>query len=145
MPDPHDIEPVPPCRVLVRDGIALPKPEIVTERPRRIEDFKRTDIIAPALESVYTPHSDTIHGRVSQPRAGRPRVRPPQAHPHLGRGKAWNRNESVSDEQIRELREQGMSYQKIGKALGIDPSTAHHRLNGRDQKAASAQREQGNH
>jgi hypothetical protein len=137
MPDPHDIEPVPPCRVLVRNGIALEDPEIVTERPRLAENFKRTDI-TPAPTSPYVPHGETIHGRASQPRVGRPRVRQPKAHPYAGRGKAWNRKDAVTDEQILALRAQGLSYQKIGQALGIDPSTAHHRLNRRGQKAASA-------
>jgi hypothetical protein len=144
VPDRRDIEPVPPCRVLWRDGKLLDEPELITERPRLVENYKRTDI-TPVPPSLYVPHGDTIHGRVSQPRkrAGRPRVNPPKQQPHKGRGKAWNRIEAITDQQIVSMRESGETWRQIGEALGIDPSTAHKRFYAaREKQAASAKREQ---
>jgi hypothetical protein len=44
---------------------------------------------------------------------------------------AVNRRDDVTNEQIQAMRDQGLSYAKIGKAVGLHPETIYRRVNGK--------------
>ena len=94
-PSEIDIEPVPPCHVLFRNG--HPCQEIITERPRRAD--KAPFAIDPPSTHVFLPVVKSV---------GRPRTRPAKP-PRIGRGQGWNRIDGLSREKILELQVQGMN------------------------------------
>ena len=111
-----DIEPVPPCRVLFRDG--HPCGDVITERPRRA-DKAHFEIPPPNKASIFLPTVKSV---------GRPRTRPSKAKPHAGRGQGWNRIDGLSREKILELQSQGLNARQIAEQIGCSAATVFKRL-----------------
>jgi len=112
----EELEHVPPCRVLMRDGI--PCEAVIVQRPRFDSAYKAIDIPA-TPKSVFVPSVRAV---------GRPRTRPVKAKPHQGRGLAWNRNELLTIEKIRELQAEGLTAAQIGERCECTAAAVYFRL-----------------
>jgi hypothetical protein len=135
-PDVIDLEPVPVCRILWRDGKPLDEIEVVTSRPRGEfrDDYRSTDVSP--RDHVHVPHGSAIHGRnrLTQPRARatapatpskaiKPRVRRGE-----GRDKQSGRIEALTPEAILEGFREGLSIGQIAGRYGCAWQTVHDRL-----------------
>jgi hypothetical protein len=109
-----DIEPVPPCLVLFRDG--HPCEEVITERLRRADKAHFT--MVPPSATVFLPAVKSV---------GRPRTRPAKP-PRIGRGQGWNRIDGLSREKILELQSQGLNARQIAERLECSRATVFKRL-----------------
>ena len=109
-----ETEAIPPCRILYRGG--LPCDEVITERPKLEVP---NQIILDKPETPFLPRVLAV---------GRPRTRPVKAKPHLGKGHAWSRLESVTVERILELQAEGLTAGQIGERLGCTQDTIFGRL-----------------
>lgn len=85
---------------------------------------------------IYRPGPDgklqlvqtiTSRDQIRRP-VGRPRIHPPKAHPHAGKGRGWNRKAEVTAERINELRERGLKVNEIAAELGCSRFTVMGRL-----------------
>ena len=115
--DQPDIEHVPPCRIIVQGGQPVEN-LVVTERPRRHDDYVRTSI-PPTRTTIYLPH---LCG------SERKRATPKQAKPKGPKPAAWNKMRQVTSDRILELQSKGMDAQQIANALGCKRPTIYARL-----------------
>lgn len=113
-----EIQVVPPCRVLMRNGISVD--ELITERPRHVEPIV---VISPrdpsTRRTAYAPADRSIKGRVSQPKRNRS-----NGKPHGGN----NRRMDITNEMIVELQSKGVTCRAISERFGLGKQSVYKRL-----------------